>query len=140
LSSAYGECSRNVAFALNTCKLESFDQSSFNKAPSLPHSHFKFALHKDTPMLLEDFIKYSEYQQSNKSVPIFSDFQFESLDSTFLKLKLEKLFVVKATNPFLQSMFYGLTTSEKINLKRLSEFSGKTLTFEDVFKLPHIFG
>lgn len=140
LNSSFIECARNLAYILNEPTLNCFNIVDFNDAESVPHSHFKFALHPETPRYLESFLKSASQHEVNKASGADSNFSFEILDHSFLNLKLETLFVVRATNPNLQNLFYGPTKAEKLNLKRLSQFSGKNITFDEVFKLPHIFG
>ncbi|MBF0365603.1 MAG: YcaO-like family protein [Oligoflexia bacterium] len=46
---------------------------------------------------------------------------------------------VKAINHDLQKMFFGKTTIDKVNLKRLEKFSGKKLNFCNLQTYPHPF-
>jgi hypothetical protein len=47
------------------------------------------------------------------------------------------LYVVKATNPKLQNLYFGPTTHEKVNLVRLSDVAGKIIDLNDINLLPH---
>jgi hypothetical protein len=68
------------------------------------------------------------------------DFKYQSLDTSFLNLDLNDLFVVRAQNSQLQNIFYGKTQEKFVNFKRLQEFSGKHFNFEELYTAPHIFG
>lgn len=47
--------------------------------------------------------------------------------------------VVRATSPDAQQLFFGETKPEHINFKRLSQFLGKDVRWEDVNKTTHVF-
>ncbi len=47
--------------------------------------------------------------------------------------------VVRATSPDAQQLFFGETKPEHINFKRLSQFLGKEVRWEDVNKTTHVF-
>lgn len=67
-----------------------------------------------------------------------TDFRYEEIDITFIKKNLP-LKLARAHNFKLQNIFSGPTIHEKINLQRLSQISGKKITFDKVNPLPHPF-
>ena len=139
IESAFLECAKNVVYILHSNQVDTLSECDFESIKAIPNNHFLYALNPMTHLALAPLLEDSKKNKTIFVEAINNDFQFEILKSDFLNLGIN-FYIVRAQNPSLQNIFYGKTKNEYVNLDRLSLFSGKQLSFNELYRAPHIFG
>lgn len=135
------ECLRHVV-----CIIENKENSFLNLQEFLQietHSienQLSLANSPNYKKILWDFTRTKENLEKDSQ----SDNIIDSIQTSKLLvpdyLKDLPLFCYHSHSKMTQDLFFGITTNEKINYKRLSSFSMKEINFSNVFKTPHPFG
>lgn len=135
-----GACMENirhvVALVENPPASEDFLSIDEFKAMARPgvRNHIELALHPEyrlqevlrNPVKQEDIAMDEALQITRLELPPF-----------FAELPI---FGYRAHSEAYQSLFFGQTTEDKVNMKRLSEFAGRELSFDEIEKCPHPLG
>lgn len=115
--------------------LRDFDIREVQEAQDGPLYHYRFSSERLDTSKMEHFLSGSRFNSNHldlraiktKTLPLHP--AFEGCPVT----------VVRATSPDAQQLFFGETKPEHINFKRLSQFLGKEVRWEDVNKTTHVF-
>jgi hypothetical protein len=104
-----------------------------------PLDHSNLALSKCFGTQIE--IALNNINTNSKATPpLYSDIVFDEIRPNSILLKTVPLYFYRASSHALQNLFFGNTTSQLVNISRLSHFLGKPIKFSDLQLLPHPLG
>lgn len=131
------EVIRNAAFQLlNREAPKSLSLAEFLKESAYsPASHYRWGLSSEAANVVRALYRQqSTWPNVNPGLSLFRDTSFKLVSQGIF----ENFFVVMAENFQLQTMFFGPSSRQKINIERLRSFAGnQDLDFEDLIALPH---
>ena len=79
-------------------------------------------------------------RNSKLAIDVEDDIDFTPLKTSIPILDNVPITVIRATSNELQNIFYGPTTSEKINMLRLHKFNNSSFDEKNINWLPHPIG
>ncbi|USN48033.1 MAG: YcaO-like family protein [Pseudobdellovibrionaceae bacterium] len=135
---AITECLSNVVWRLEDKNVKTINIENFkNKSHHSSMDHQMLYLEDDNDLSL-NWIFYSE--NSSNTVEAESEIELSTLKSNILILDEAPIVVIRAMSNDLQNIFYGPTTLEKINMKRLHQFTGSSVDESNINWMPHPIG
>jgi hypothetical protein len=134
--SAAIEASRTGYKIVNSPKIDSISLSEFRKHNSYSfYDHGRLAL--DLSYAQQISFLFEAAQQKVPETNFAPAVSVQDLDLKHPKLKDCPLKFARATSPDVQQLFLGDFDPQKINLRRLSQFAGRELSYDDLLQLPH---
>jgi Uncharacterized conserved protein len=136
--SAVMEALRHGIYLLNTDVIDSLTEDEFNKLSHFtPPDHQKLAFDLNYAREIVPYL----FRQEDTVANIPEDLSARAFHSEILPLPVEMndapFAVAKAIAPGLSPLFFGPTTQANVNLNRLSQFTGRTITWDQVYKKIH---
>lgn len=135
---AITECLSNVVWMLNTQDNNTLSHEEFkNKANHFSIDHKRIYRGNNSTLSL-DWIFNG--RNSKLAIDVEDDIDFTPLKTSIPILDNVPITVIRATSNELQNIFYGPTTSEKINMLRLHKFNNSSFDEKNINWLPHPIG
>lgn len=138
ITKAITECLSNVVWRLENKNVKTINIENFkNKSHHNSMDHQMLFLGNVSNLSL-DWI----FNSKNSRIAVEAERQIEllTLESNISILKEPPIIVVRAMSNDLQNIFYGPTTLEKINMKRLNQFTGSIVDEANINWMPHPIG
>ncbi|MBL6988885.1 MAG: YcaO-like family protein [Bacteriovoracaceae bacterium] len=144
LEASFLQCVRKVIAIMTGQSLQAMSINNFmNKSKYSPEDHMSLACDLDYGK------EVLPYMLGSNNTIQYDQIDFDKIECYKLNIKNNKqlttvhsapLVFYKATSNLLQDLYFGETTKNKVNLKRISTYSGKELDFIDIQKIPHPMG
>lgn len=135
---SFFECLINTVSYLDGNSTDAISSEDFKKInnPS-PYDHFRLNLSKGSSSRFDYVLSdFEEILMNCNSINI----NYRELKSKNSLISSSPIVFMKAESVNLQSIFYGITKEDHVNLKRLQGFTGRELTFEEIEKRIHPLG
>lgn len=140
LSKAIFECLPSMVWHISEAGNEKkLTQSSFYSLKTFsPEDHRDLFLGDSYKQEIREIVEHITTKEMFDATNM--TFKFEQLESTLDFINKSPIKVVKANSKDAQSIYYGPTDISLLNIKRLQNFTGKSINTDELNLMPHCLG
>lgn len=136
------ECLSNTVCCLDNKFAHPLSLKEFNSTPNpSPKHHAALGQNTDSSRHFLPLIGRTEISLKNNGLELsIESFISETHKPSFRGIGETPVYFSNVTSNCLQTQFTGAVTNHKVNLKRLSQFLGRDIIFEEINHYPHPIG